>query len=203
MSSEPIDCVVLDFETTGFVRGENAEPWQLGMIKIENGRPVDGSQYETVFSLPPLPTNRSGIAGEVASAYKTGTSQFTSRWPELKTWWTGTPLAAHNIATEKNLLERIAPMQCFGPWIDTLVMSKCAYPKLKSHALGDICEQLKLLDTIENLCPGRSVHDALYDAAACAVLLEHLLHLPAWVDCGIEDLVRMKPTTYYSIRRKK
>jgi len=202
MTADSIHCVALDFETTGFTRGEDAEPWQLGMIRVSAGRPDTESHYETLLKLPPLPRTRSGTAGEIAPSYSTGSSQLTSQWPELKTWWTGTPLAAHNIATEKNMLERIAPLQSFGPWIDTLVLSKCAYPNLKSHALGDVCEKLKLLDRIETMCPGRSVHDALYDATACAVLLEHLVHLPAWSSCSLDHLVNMKPKTYYKRRKR-
>jgi DNA polymerase III epsilon subunit-like protein len=56
---------------------------------------------------------------------------------------------------------------------------------------------------VETLCPGRAAHDALYDAVACAVLLEHLLHLPAWTQCSLDTLVHMKPVTYYKKRSKK
>ena len=201
--AESINCVALDFETTGFMRGQDAEPWQLGMIRVENGRPAADSQFETLLQLPAPPPTRPGQVGEIAPTFITGSADLTARWPELKSWWTATPLAAHNVATEKNLLERVAPLHSFGPWIDTLTLSKCAYPTLESHALGDVCARLNLLEQVEELCPGRSVHDALYDAVACAVLLEHLIHLPAWSDCSLDDLVRMKPRQYYKQRSKK
>ena len=68
------------------------------------------------------------------------------------------------------MLTKLAPMTPFGPWIDTLVYARARYPKLPSHALGDLVEAFGLVEEVERLCPARTWHDALYDACACAAL---------------------------------
>jgi DNA polymerase-3 subunit epsilon len=68
------------------------------------------------------------------------------------------------------MLAKLAPMTHFGPWIDTLVYARGRYPGLPSYALGDLIEAFGLKDEADILCPGRTWHDALYDACSCAVL---------------------------------
>ena len=93
-----------------------------------------------------------------------------SLWPELAARLIGTPLIAHNCATERTVLTKLAPMTPFGPWIDTLVYARARYPKLPSHALGDLVAAFGVGEEVDRLCPDRTWHDALYDACACAVL---------------------------------
>ena len=82
----------------------------------------------------------------------------------------GQRLVAHNIACEKTVLTRVAPLTKWGPWVDTLTFAKARYPKLPSYALGDLCEMFGLIPQIE----GRTWHDGLYDAVACANLANFL-----------------------------
>lgn len=75
-------------------------------------------------------------------------------------------LVAHNTACEKTILTRLAPLTKWGPWTDTLRLAKARYPKLPSYRLGDLCETLGCVPEFE----GRTWHDGLYDAIACANL---------------------------------
>ena len=91
-------------------------------------------------------------------------------WPEISARLCGAPLIAHNCSTERTVLTKLAPMTRFGPWIDTLVYARARYPGLPSYALGDLVQAFGATGEVEALCPGRTWHDALYDACACAVL---------------------------------
>ena len=82
----------------------------------------------------------------------------------------------------------MAPMHRFGPWIDTLKIARKAWPECPSYALEDLIEILGLRQRIETLCPGRGAHDALYDAVASAVLLEHLIEQPEWNGATVGEL---------------
>jgi len=43
---------------------------------------------------------------------------------------------------------------------------------------------------VQSLAPGRSPHDALYDAIGCAALLEHLFTLPGWGTAPLDTLIQ-------------
>lgn len=177
------ECVfsVLDFETTGSVSGWPVEPWQLGVVAVKKGRIVTPLSYETLMYVgerpfnPQAPGRHAQLRDELALAPTPG-----QLWPELSDWVCGRPLVAHNIGTERTVLSKIAPLHRFGPWVDTLVLTRKYYPGLESKALDEVIPCLGLLPRVEELCPGREAHDALYDAFACAVLLEHFLALPGW-----------------------
>jgi DNA polymerase-3 subunit epsilon len=97
-----------------------------------------------------------------------------SLWPELKKRLVGAVVVAHGKGTEKRFL-RAFPGHGFGPWIDTLLLARAAWPDLTDHSLGSICDQLGLSNQVCALVPKKSWHDALFDAAASLVLLRHLI----------------------------
>ena len=99
-------------------------------------------------------------------------------WPRWTPWLLSRPLAAHNASTEKKILKKLAPLHRFGPWLDTLVLARHLLPAATDHTLSAACTALGLLDRLAALCPGRTWHDALYDAFASALLLEHALSTP-------------------------
>jgi len=78
-----------------------------------------------------------------------------------------------------------------------------AYPDLPSHALEEVVAALGLLSEVQALCPDRAAHDALYDAVASAVLLQHLLAQPAWAGMTLRDLARQRPGRAYRQARKQ
>jgi len=173
---------VLDFETTGSVPGFDTEPWQVGCIRLVYGR-VDPKQiFESLIRVDAnrpfnayAPGTHHKLRDEIAAA-----PEVSRVWKNLEGLVTGCPLAAHNIAVEKKFLRRMAPMHRFGPWVDTLALARRAWPNAPGHKLGELIDGLGLEGRVRELCPNRTAHDALYDAVACAVLLEHLLTLPGW-----------------------
>ena len=168
--------VALDFETTGTVKGWPNEPWQLGLVEIDETGVVGASAFETYFRVtaerpfsPRAPGRWAELRGELAAA-----PSFLEQWPDLAARLVGVPLVAHNAATERTILEKRAPLTPFGPWVDTLQLVRRYWPLMKSFALGDVIHTFGLEGEVEALCPNRTWHDALYDAVAGAVLYAHI-----------------------------
>ncbi|MFO7936215.1 MAG: 3'-5' exonuclease [Kiritimatiellia bacterium] len=186
------ECVfsVLDFETTGSVAGWPVEPWQLGIVSLRQGKVSKENMYETLLQIgerpfnPQVPGRHAQIRKELAKAPAPG-----EIWPEISELLCGMPLVAHNIGTERSVLSKMAPLHRFGPWIDTLQLTRRHYPGLESKALDQVIPRLKLDWRLQQLCPGREAHDALYDAFASAVLLEHFLSLPGWENVALGALI--------------
>lgn len=170
---------VLDFETTGSVRGHPDVPWQIGLVELADGR-VTGACREDLLHVPAgrpfnpyAPGRHAALRDRLDAAPEPAVL-----WPAWSPWLLNRPLAAHNASTEKKILQHLAPLHRFGPWLDTLVLARHLLPAATDHTLSAACTALGLLDRLAALCPGRTWHDALYDAFASALLLEHALSTP-------------------------
>lgn len=192
------EIVVLDFEATGVIDGLPDEPWQIGMVRIRQGAVVWEERYESWLRVgerpfsPYAPGRHAELRAELEAA-----PTLTGLWPELRPWWTGAALAAHNAATEQKFIRQAFPLHQPGPWLDTLKLARIAYPHLSSHKLEDLLESLNLLPQVREACHGRRAHDALYDAIGCAALLVHLLHLEGWQHATIGALAAARPDAFY------
>lgn len=137
-----MEFIALDFETTGYENGRDNEPWQLGLALVRDARIVETHDFR----------------------FEPGT--FAERFEEWAPHLLGRRLVAHNIACEKTILTRVAPLTKWGPWIDTMKLAKARFPRLPSYTLGDLCETFGCVPRIED----RTWHDGLFDAVACAEL---------------------------------
>ncbi|MFA7172628.1 MAG: 3'-5' exonuclease [Kiritimatiellia bacterium] len=183
LSTPARECVfsAIDFETTGAVAGYPVEPWQVGIVTVAHGEVQANSFFESYLHIGDRPFNPMAPGRHAQIRCELSLAPIPGRvWPEILCWLGGRALAAHNIGTERNVLTNIAPLHRLGPWIDTLTLTRRSYPGFQSKALERVIEELRLKARVEELCPGRDAHDALYDAFACAVLLEHYLALPGW-----------------------
>ena len=95
-------------------------------------------------------------------------------WPEINSRLRDRCILAHGSGTEKRFL-RAFPMHGFRTWVDTLSVAHAAYPEIGDHSLGSLCDALNLSAEVDDLCPSRRWHDALYDAIASLVLLRKIL----------------------------
>jgi len=189
-----MELTAIDFETTGSVRGFVDEPWQIGLVRFDlhGDGPLDGfGAWLHVDAGRPFnpyaPGRHAEVRAELAAA-----PTFQERWPELAPRLAcGQPLVAHNAATERKFLSRLAPLTSFGPWIDTLAIARKAFPSLAAHTLADVVAAAGVLDELQALFPGRTWHDALFDAAACAVFLRWLARQPGWERMDAATLERM------------
>ncbi|MBL7114947.1 MAG: hypothetical protein ISS35_04210 [Kiritimatiellae bacterium] len=180
---------VIDFETTGTVPGFPDEPWQIGIVLLRNGHVVENSSYTSLLRVCDRPFNpyAPGRHAQIrASLYTAPTLH--DLWPELRRHLQGNALAAHNAGTEKKILSHAFPLHRAPMWVDTLKLVRVAYPHLQTHKLEDVTRDLGLTNRAVSLAPGLEPHDALFDAVACAVLLEHLLAQPAWRELELNAL---------------
>ena len=143
-----MDFVAIDVETTRRFGGEGGEPWQLGAAVVSGGEITETREW--FFGTPETPD------------FEPLHEQWESFAPVLE----GRRLVAHNIACERTRLTRVAPFTAWGPWTDTLKLAKARFPRLPGYTLGELCASLGCVPQIG----GRTWHDALYDAVACAGL---------------------------------
>ena len=153
--SSASEFVAIDFETTGYENGNVNEPWQLGIAVVRGCEIVETREFFFDVEGAPARAHESDALGTLMSSFESWAPSLLDR-----------RLVAHNIACEKTILTRVAPLTKWGPWVDTMRLAKARYPKLPSYALGDLCERF---GCVPNL-PGRTWHDGLYDAVACAYL---------------------------------
>jgi DNA polymerase III subunit epsilon len=121
-------------------------------------------------------------------------------WPDLKSRLAGAVVVAHGKGTERRFL-RAFPGHGFGPWVDTLLLARAAWPSLPDHSLGAVCESCGLSEKVRGLVPGKSWHDALFDAVASLVLLVHLVEMHALLDYPVQALTQPNTSTWHSSRR--
>ena len=195
---------VIDFETTGEVEGFPNQPWQVGMVLFRDGTVRTETAFESLLRVgerpfnPYAPGRHSQLRAAIAAAPRPD-----DLWPTLSPWLLDRCLVAHNVAAEKRCLADAFPLHRLGPWIDTLALARLAFPAMPSHQLEDLLPALGLAEQVRRLCPGRQPHDALYDAVACACLLEFLLHLPGWEDASVEALSRVRPSAFHRHHRTR
>lgn len=154
-----MEFAAIDFETTGYENGWTNEPWQLGIAVVRDRAIVETREFFFDVEGAPERAHEADALGTLQSSFEI--------WSPLLL---GRPLVAHNIATERTILTRVAPLTKWGPWTDTLKLAKARYPKMPSYALGELCAMFGLVPQID----GRTWHDGLYDAVACANLAIHL-----------------------------
>jgi DNA polymerase-3 subunit epsilon len=193
---------VIDFEGTGIVQGYPDEPWQIGLIQINNGVVQPDTIFESLLRVGDRPFNRyaPGRHAELRAEMTTAPTLQTL-WPTLRPWLEGPLLAAHNTPTENRYLSAAFPLHPPQQWIDTLKLIRVVYPKIKSHKLDDLLNQMKLTTRLKDICAGREAHDALYDAVGCALLLESILKLPGWETVTVEALLRARPKEFHARKR--
>ncbi|MBM3862907.1 MAG: 3'-5' exonuclease [Verrucomicrobia bacterium] len=189
----------IDFESAGAARGQTDVPVQIGLACWS----VDAGHGESFVShlttdRPVLWSARKvhGIRDEDLTCAPT----LLSLWPELRARLDGAVVVAHGKGTEKRFL-RAFPGHGFGPWVDTLTLSRAVWPDLPDHALGSLCDALSLTDAVRALVPARSWHDALFDATASLVVLARLIELLSLADQPAELLERPDTRRWHGLRR--
>ena len=189
----------LDFETTGAVPGYAVEPWQIGVAVWRDGA---WQLWESLLKIGPRPFHPRA-PGRHAALRKTLeiSPALPELLPEIRGRLLGQPLVAHNVATERNCLKAAVPMEKFGPWIDTLKLSRAVWPALPSYALGDLMDRFDLRAEALRGCPDREEHDALFDALGAGLLLQHILRQPGWDRAGMEVLLHPDQRAWQARRR--
>lgn len=163
----------IDFESAGTGRGRNDVPVQIA-ISLWSPETGPGEHFCSYLATDQEITWAAQRVHGISPADLVDAPSLLSLWPEIKRLLSGRVLVAHGHGTEKRFL-RAFPGHSFGPWIDTLLLARAAWPGLTSYGLGDLCREFGLVPALEKTHPGRRWHDALYDATASAHLLAHLV----------------------------
>ncbi|BDS08831.1 exonuclease [Oceaniferula spumae] len=189
----------IDFESAGAERGMTDVPVQIGMAtwSAENGHADHFTSFiHTERQITWAAQKVHGISSEdLADAPK-----LMLLWSQIKRTLADRIVVAHGHGTEKRYL-RAFPAHGFGPWVDTLLLARAAWPELPSHSLGDLCEHFQLTEKVSVLVSEKTWHDALYDATASLVLLEHLIKTFELENVSVELLVHPDTSTWHRLRR--
>ena len=73
-------------------------------------------------------------------------------------------------------------------------------PDLAKYSLGDLIGHFGLQETLKDLHPARQWHDALYDATASALLLEHLIKSLNISNLSLDLLLHPDLTAWRALR---
>ncbi len=198
MKVAEVPFAAIDFESAGSAPGLTDEPVQIAVIHWS------GEEIETSLNSYLRPSRQvtwsarevHGIGDELL----VGAPLFVDLWPQVKASLGARWVVAHGAATEKRFL-RVFPFHGFGPWVDTLTLTRAVYPALPSHALSEAVEKLGL--TAQLPTSGFRWHDACSDAIATVVLLRHLIQVTEIGNAPAEILTRPNLTEYFSHRREK
>lgn len=163
----------IDFESAGAARGRTDVPVQIA-ISLWNVRDGLGENFCSYLATDqPITWSARKVHG-IADEDLVGAPPLVSLWPEIKGLLAGRVVLAHGYGTEKRFL-RAFPGHSFGPWVDSLLVARAAWPKLPSHSLGELCDRFALTELVTGAHRNRKWHDALYDATASALLLGHVI----------------------------
>ena len=188
----------IDFESAGTASGQTDVPIQIG---IALWSPATGFG-ETFRSF--LHTDRPVTwAAQKVHGITTGDLRdaptLLSLWPEIRRLLGGHAVVAHGHGTEKRFL-RTFPGHPFCPWIDTLLLSRAAWPETKGHSLGALCDKLNLSLSLQERVPKLQWHDALFDSVASLALLEEFLNDQEWLDKPLDLLLEPDQRKYHRAR---
>ena len=189
----------IDFESAGAQRGKTDVPVQIGMASWS----LKAGHKEHFTSFIRTDQNITWSAQKVhgiSSEDLCDAPPLMQLWPNIKAILSERIVVAHGHGTEKRYLNAF-PGHGLGPWVDTLQLSRAAWPELKSHALGDLCEHWQLTSRVSEFVEHKTWHDALYDATASLVILEHLIEQFDLAASPIQMLLQPNTSYWHSLRR--
>ncbi len=164
----------IDFESAGVRPGGTDVPVQVGLGVLIGGELRMDLGFQSLIASPEPVTWRARKVHGIVDKDLEGAPSMNELWPKIKTVLGGRWVVAHGASTEKRFL-RAFPFHGFGPWVDTLKLSRAIDPDLPSHALGDIVMHHGLLEELVSIIPDFRWHDAYCDAMASLVLLRHFI----------------------------
>jgi DNA polymerase-3 subunit epsilon len=163
----------IDFESAGTAPGKTDAPVQIGTCTWNLDNNVTDTWISYIHTDQDITWSAQKVHGITHEDLRDA-PRLMLLWPSIKRRLKNKAVVAHGHGTEKRFLHAF-PGHGFGPWIDTLQLSRAAWPDLPSHSLGDLCESLNLTDKVNATVPEKTWHDALYDAVASIILLEKII----------------------------
>ena len=178
----------LDFESAGERPNEAGVPVQIGIAGMRLPAPDPSTFFRSYLRVSrPVTWSARQLHGITNEDLKEA-PEFLSLWPEVKERLGDRWIVAHGSGTEKRFL-RTFPLHGFGPWVDTLTLSRRILPGRSSYALSDLASDLLLEGECKSLLPGFRWHEALSDAIASLLLLRNLIDVAGLHDHPAEVLL--------------
>lgn len=190
MPLPPIDCLVLDTETTGFVPRVH-RVIEIACVKVEGGQ--RGTVFEQLFSVPVLIPPHVKALTSIQDEDLVGKPIFSDILGQLQELApAGTIIVGQNIAFDIGMLKGEGFDLTDYPRIDTAMLASIVFPELSSYSLGYVSQVLSL--------DHEPQHRALGDVYATLGLLERcwerLLLLPSRERSAILSLAARGPDGY-------
>ena len=188
----------IDFESAGTAPGKTDAPVQIGTCTWNTAEGVSDTWISYIHTIQDITWSAQKVHGITHEDLRDA-PKLMLLWPKIKRRLKGRAVVAHGHGTEKRFLHAF-PGHGFGPWIDTLQLSRSAWPELPSHSLGDLCIALGLEDKVTTIVPKKTWHDALYDAVASIILLEKIIEDFALTDEPISHLENPDTRIWHKLR---
>ena len=185
-----IPFTALDFESAGERPNEAGVPIQIGIAWMQDNAPEPSSFFRSYLKAErPVTWMAQQIHG-IGSEQLGDAPNLLSLWPEVKGRLGKRWIVAHGGGTERRFL-RAFPLHGFGPWIDTLTLSRKILHGRSSYALSDLATELSLEEEAIRLLPDFRWHEALSDAVASLLLLRKLIEITGIADHPEDVLLRI------------
>jgi DNA polymerase-3 subunit epsilon len=177
----------IDFESAGAAKGRTDVPVQIGLAdwSVASGHSQPFVTYLSATS--PITWSARKVHG-IRDEDLIDAPSLLELWPIVRDRLSGAVVVAHGKGTEKRFL-RAFPGHGFGPWVDTLLLARAAWPELPDHSLSALCIHRGLESRLRDLAPNGSWHDALFDTIASLALLEDIVTTFELEDSPLAQLV--------------
>lgn len=177
----------LDFESAGEAPGMTDSPVQAGIAEMRGiGIPPETFYRTYINPRRPVTWAAQKVHG-ISAGQLTEAPDMKALWPEFRSRLSGKVIVAHGAGTEKRFL-RAFPLHGFGPWVDTVVLARRAWPGLGDYSLEGLARALHFEAELDNLCPGLKFHDALFDAIGSLLVLRTLIVSASLLDAPASEL---------------
>ena len=188
----------IDFESAGTALGKTDAPVQVGTCTWNADQGVSDTWISYIYTDQDITWTAQKVHG-ITHENLRDAPKLMLLWPAIKQRLKGHAVVAHGHGTEKRFLNAF-PGHGFGPWIDTLQLSRAAWPKLPSHSLGDLCKALDLEKKVTQVVPAKTWHDALYDAVASIILLQRIIEEFSLANASISHLENPDTRIWHKLR---
>lgn len=189
----------IDFESAGTATGKTDAPVQVGTTSWSLDQGITDTWTSYIHTDQEITWSAQKVHGITSEDLKDA-PKLMLLWPQLKRRLSSAAVVAHGHGTEKRFLNAF-PGHGFGPWIDTLQLSRAAWPQMEDHSLGSICQAHQLHHAVSEVVPDRTWHDALYDAAASIILLEHIISSFELHEAPLASLISPDTSEWHRLRR--
>jgi len=189
----------IDFESAGTAPGKTDAPVQIGTTTWNLNLGITDTWTSYIHTDQPITWSAQKIHG-ITKKHLEQAPKLMLLWPKIKQRLNQKPVVAHGHGTEKRFL-RAFPAHGFSPWIDTLQLSRAAWPDLSSHSLSALCDSLNLTQSVRKLIPQHTWHHALFDATASIILLEKIILTFQLEDSPLSTLLSPDTSIWKNKRR--